>query len=114
MLIALNICEIDKGAVMRIAHPVVVLNIVTLATAVEGDRVVIDEHTTYPDGRKLVGTQTWELDATGELVIEIRQQMAGKPAMNETLRGSGGIDPSISAEPPPVTDPRLVDRPEMI
>ena len=46
--------------------------IVTISKAVwNGDRLVITESTTYPDGRKMERTVTWSLDSRGQLRIEV-------------------------------------------
>jgi hypothetical protein len=55
-------------------------DIVTLARASwDGDRLVITEATTYPDGRKRDAKSVWSLDSQGQLVIEFTERVAGKP-----------------------------------
>jgi hypothetical protein len=53
--------------------------IVTISQASwKGDRLTIDETTTYPDGRRRLATQVWSLDAAGKLVIEFKETIDGK------------------------------------
>jgi len=60
--------------------------IVTLSKALwDGDKVVITSATTYPDGRKLQTKETWSLDSTGRLVIEMSMTMTGMPAQSMTV-----------------------------
>jgi hypothetical protein len=45
--------------------------VVTIAkSAWEGERLVIAETTTYPDGRTAQGKRVWSLDQQGQLVVE--------------------------------------------
>lgn len=54
--------------------------IVILAKASwDGDRLMIVEHVTYPDGRKEDGTTVWALDAQGQLVRDFVRRAEGKP-----------------------------------
>ena len=60
--------------------------IVTLSKALwDGDKVVITNATTYPDGRKLESKETWSLDSTGRLVIEMSMTMPGMPTQSMTV-----------------------------
>ena len=60
--------------------------IVTLSKALwDGDKVVITSATTYPDGRKLETKETWSLDSTGRLVIEMSMTMPGMPMQSMTV-----------------------------
>lgn len=60
--------------------------IVTLSKALwDGDKVVITNATTYPDGRKLESKETWSLDSTGRLVIEMSMTMTGMPMQSMTV-----------------------------
>ena len=60
--------------------------IVTLSKALwDGDKVVITNATTYPDGRKLESKETWSLDSTGRLVIEMSMTMTGMPPQSMTV-----------------------------
>jgi hypothetical protein len=45
----------------------------------ENDRIVIIENTAYPTGMKTMVRETWSLDATGRLVIDTVETMAGLP-----------------------------------
>jgi hypothetical protein len=55
-------------------------DIVTLARASwDGDRLVVVEDVTYPDGRKLAKTSTWALDGQGQLILEFTERFEGKP-----------------------------------
>ncbi len=54
-------------------------DLVTLATASwNGERIVIREKTTYPDGRVMESTQAWSLDASGQLTVTFLQAVDGK------------------------------------
>ena len=60
--------------------------IVTISKALwDGDKVVITSATTYPDGRKTETKETWSLDSTGRLVIEMSMTMTGMPAQSMTV-----------------------------
>ena len=55
--------------------------IVTIARASwDGDRLVIVEAVTYPDGRKRNTKTVWWLDSEGQLITEFTEQFEGKPA----------------------------------
>jgi hypothetical protein len=69
------------GTQSRLVMPSHGDEIVTLAKASwDGDRLVIVEAVTYPDGRKLAKTSVLALDAQGQLVKEFTEQFEGKPA----------------------------------
>lgn len=54
--------------------------IVTISRATwQGNTLVIASSTTYPDGRKMTGNDTWSLDAEGRLVIDLDRMLAGQP-----------------------------------
>jgi hypothetical protein len=56
--------------------------IVTLARASwDGDRLVVAEDVTYPDGRTLAKKSTWALDGQGQLILEFTERFEGKPEM---------------------------------
>jgi hypothetical protein len=60
--------------------------IVTISRASwDGDKVVITSATTYPDGRKLESKQTWSLNASGQLVIDLTRTMTGQAAESMTI-----------------------------
>jgi hypothetical protein len=60
--------------------------IVTVSTARwVGDKVSITSSTTYPDGRKLDSKETWSMNSSGQLTIEMTQTMTGQPARSMTL-----------------------------
>jgi hypothetical protein len=71
--------------------------IVILAKASwDGDRLVIVERVTYPDGRKAEGTTMWSLDAQGQLVREFVRKEEGKPPHTSKVvskKKSGQITP---------------------
>lgn len=54
--------------------------IVTISRATwQGNTLVITASTTYPDGRKMTGNDTWSIDAEGHLVIDLDRTLAGQP-----------------------------------
>jgi hypothetical protein len=60
--------------------------IVTLSKAEwSGDKLTITSSTTYPDGRKLDSRETWSMNSSGQLTIEMTQTMTGQPAQSMTL-----------------------------
>jgi hypothetical protein len=61
--------------------------IVTLSKASwTSDRLTIESHTTYPDGRKLHATAVWSLDAEGRLLIELTERgMRPSPTSTKLL-----------------------------
>jgi hypothetical protein len=68
------------GTETRITMPSHGEEIVILAKASwDGDRLVVVEQVTYPDGRKADGTTMWSLDAQGQLVSESVRKEEGKP-----------------------------------
>lgn len=69
------------GSETRLVMPTHGDQIVILGKASwDGDRLVIVEAVTYPDGRKLSKRSVWSLDAQGQLAMEFTEEAEGKPA----------------------------------
>jgi hypothetical protein len=60
--------------------------IVTISKAVwDGNKIVITEASTYPDGRKSDSKSVWSIDGEGRLVIEHTRTIAGQTPFAVTL-----------------------------
>jgi len=69
-----------SGKETRLTMPSHGHEIVTHATAAwDGDRLVIAQKSTYPDGRELNQKLILSLDAHGQLVVEVTETMTGRP-----------------------------------
>ena len=74
------------GSETRLVMPSHGQEIITLAKASwNGDRLVIVEAVTYPDGRKLAKNTVWSVDGQGQLVMEFTEAFEGKPAQTRKV-----------------------------